>query len=79
MQGVKLVPDVEWKEGRVFLNTILSALQQGSLTVSGLKLDRSQTTAPTTVPGIQDPNLVLVNVAGVWTLYHWNGAAWVVV
>lgn len=79
MQGIKLIPDVDWKEGRVQLNAILAALQQGSVTLNGLKLDRTRTTAPTTAPGVQDPNLVLVNVAGVWTLYHWNGAAWAVV
>lgn len=79
MQGTKLIPDVEWKEGRVLLNAILASFQQGGLTLNGLKLDRTRTTAPTVAPGIQDPNLVLVDVAGVWTVYHWDGTAWVVV
>lgn len=79
MQGARQFTATTLPDLVVQLNTVFGQLQQGGVTLNGLKLDRTRTTAPTTAPGAQDPNLVLVDVAGVWTLYHWNGSAWAVV
>lgn len=58
------------------INRILGLIQQGGLSLNGLKLDRSRSAAPTGAPGVQDPNLVLVDVGGVITLYIWDGMNW---
>lgn len=68
----------DWPTGRDQLNAILAKLQQGALTLRGLKLDIQLTAAPTGAPGAGDPNVVMVNVAGTVKLYVWTGAAWVV-
>lgn len=63
----------------VELNAILGRLQQGAIIVRGWKLDTTRTTAPTAAPGAGDPNIVIVNVAGVAKLYIYDVATgWVV-
>lgn len=62
------------------LNVFLDRLQTGGLVQYGLKLDAlTRTAAPANAPGTGEPNLVVVNVAGVQTLYIYNGAAWAAV
>lgn len=62
------------------LNTFLDRLQTGGLVVYGLKLDnQTRTAAPANAPGTGEPNVVIVNVAGVFTLYIYDGTNWVTV
>ena len=60
----------------VQLNTAFARLQAASLILNGVKLDTSNTVAPTSAPGPGDPNVVARTIAGVVTYYHWTGAAW---
>lgn len=75
MQGQVVVPEGDWTR----LNQVLGRLQQASLLLNGLRLDVSRDVVPTTAPGIGDPNLVIVNVASVYTLYIWDGSVWTAV
>jgi len=69
----------DWQAGREQLNAILSRLQSGALILGGMKLDLSRTSAPTDAPGPGDPNFVVVNVAGTYKFYLYDGSAWIVV
>lgn len=75
MQGQVVVPEGDWTR----LNQVLGRLQQASLLLNGLRLDVSRDVVPTTAPGSGDPNLVIVNVASVYTLYIWDGSVWTAV
>lgn len=63
---------------REHVNRVLRSLQDGSLLLGGLRLDK-QRVVPTAAPGPRESNLRLVMDSGVVTLYVYNGAAWVVV
>jgi len=69
----------DWQAGREQINAILSRLQSGALILGGLKLDLSRTSAPADAPGAGDPNFVVVNVAGTFKFYLYDGTAWIVV
>jgi hypothetical protein len=61
------------------LNTFVERFQTGGLVLYGIKLDdTTRTTAPAAAPATGEPNLVVVNVAGVKTLYLYDGTSWVV-
>lgn len=79
MQGIRQFTAQNLSELVVQLNQFVGQLQQGGLMLNGLKLDRALTTAPTATPQPNDPNVRLVNLAGVWTLYLFDGTNWVVV
>lgn len=62
------------------LNTFVERLQVGALVIYGMKFDnQTRTAAPANAPATGEPNLVMVNEAGVQKLYIYDGTSWLAV
>lgn len=62
------------------LNTFVERIQVGALVLYGVKFDdTTRTAAPANAPATGEPNLVMVNVAGVKKLYVYDGTNWLAV
>lgn len=81
LRSVRQIPDsvVDPVALREDVNRILELLQVGGLLLGGLRMDTQRTVVPVDAPGVGQPNTVMVNDAGTFKWYTWDGAAWVTI